>query len=94
MWFESFPLVFGGIYGFNIGQQGLVFWASLSLASPRSVCPSDLSVLVWLDVRPNIHWVVPIVGSSFFTVGVITLFNAVLIYLGMAYLAHAPMVWS
>lgn len=25
MWFESSPLVFGGIYGFNIGQQGLVF---------------------------------------------------------------------
>lgn len=25
MWFESFPLVFGGIYGFNIGQQGSVF---------------------------------------------------------------------
>ncbi|KAF2100720.1 MFS general substrate transporter [Rhizodiscina lignyota] len=25
LWFESFPLVFGDIYGFNIGQQGLVF---------------------------------------------------------------------
>lgn len=25
IWFESFPLVFGEIYGFNIGQQGLVF---------------------------------------------------------------------
>ena len=42
--------------------------------------------------RPNIHWIVPIVGSSFFTVGVITLFNAVLIYLGMAYPAHAASV--
>ncbi|UPL00555.1 hypothetical protein LCI18_011489 [Fusarium solani-melongenae] len=25
LWFESFPLVFGDIYGFNIGLQGLVF---------------------------------------------------------------------
>ena len=25
VWFESFPLVFGEIYRFNIGQQGLVF---------------------------------------------------------------------
>lgn len=25
LWFESFPLVFGDIYKFNIGQQGLVF---------------------------------------------------------------------
>ncbi len=25
VWFESFPLVFGGIYQFSIGQQGLVF---------------------------------------------------------------------
>ena len=25
VWFESFPLVFGDIYGFDIGQQGLVF---------------------------------------------------------------------
>lgn len=24
IWFESFPLVFGGIYGFDSGQQGLV----------------------------------------------------------------------
>jgi DHA1 family multidrug resistance protein-like MFS transporter len=25
IWFESFPLVFGDIYGFSLGQQGLVF---------------------------------------------------------------------
>lgn len=25
IWFESFPIVFGDIYGFDIGQQGLVF---------------------------------------------------------------------
>ena len=28
-WFESFPLVFGDIYGFDISQQGLVFLAIL-----------------------------------------------------------------
>lgn len=25
IWFESFPLVFGGIYGFNLGLQGVAF---------------------------------------------------------------------
>ena len=25
LFFESFPLVFGDIYGFSIGQQGLAF---------------------------------------------------------------------
>lgn len=25
LWFESFPLVFGGIYGFGLGAQGLPF---------------------------------------------------------------------
>lgn len=25
IWFESFPMVFGDIYDFNAGQQGLVF---------------------------------------------------------------------
>ena len=25
MWFESFPIVFEGIYGFNLGQEGLSF---------------------------------------------------------------------
>ena len=24
-WVESFPLVFGGIYGFDVGAQGLVY---------------------------------------------------------------------
>lgn len=25
IWFESFPIVFEGIYGFNLGQQGLAY---------------------------------------------------------------------
>ena len=33
-----------------LASRGWFFWASPSLASPRSVCPSDLSVLVWLGV--------------------------------------------
>lgn len=36
MWCESFPLVFGGIYGFNIGQQGSVFFG-ISVASLTAV---------------------------------------------------------
>lgn len=29
IWFESFPIVFGGIYGFDVGSQGLVFLSIL-----------------------------------------------------------------
>ena len=29
IWFESFPLVFGGVYHFNLGEQGLAFFGIL-----------------------------------------------------------------
>lgn len=29
--------------------------------------------------RPAVHWVVPIIGSSFFTIGALLMFNAVLV---------------
>lgn len=42
LWFESFPLVFGGIYGFTISQQGLVFLAIFIFA-----CISVACFLLW-----------------------------------------------
>lgn len=33
IWFESFPVVFGGIYGFDVGSQGLVFLSILVFAA-------------------------------------------------------------
>ncbi len=40
-WFESFPLVFGSIYHFDLGQQGLVFlgiFVGTLVALPLSLC--------------------------------------------------------
>jgi hypothetical protein len=30
----------------------------------------------------SVHWIVPIIGSSFFSIGTVLLFNSVLNYLG------------
>lgn len=35
--------------------------------------------------RADVHWIVPIIGSSFFSIGAVLLFNGVLNYLGDAY---------
>jgi DHA1 family multidrug resistance protein-like MFS transporter len=42
--------------------------------------------------RESIHWIVPIIGSSFFTIGAFLLFNSVLNYLGDAYPEYAASV--
>ncbi|KAI1819937.1 MFS general substrate transporter [Xylaria intraflava] len=46
IWFESFPLVFGGIYGFNTGQQGLVFLGILVFT-----LISLTLYLIWINKR-------------------------------------------
>jgi DHA1 family multidrug resistance protein-like MFS transporter len=35
--------------------------------------------------RPSVHWIVPIIGSSFFSIGAVPLFNAILNYQSDAY---------
>lgn len=42
--------------------------------------------------RPDIHWIMPVIGSAFFAVGSLLLFNAVLNYLTDAYPAHVASV--
>merc|ERR1711964_410459 len=42
--------------------------------------------------RESVHWIVPIIGSSFFTIGAFLLFNSVLNYLGDAYPEYAASV--
>lgn len=44
--------------------------------------------------RESVHWVVPIIGSGFFTVGAFLLFNCVLNYLGDAYPEYAASVFA
>ncbi|KAF2816391.1 MFS general substrate transporter, partial [Mytilinidion resinicola] len=127
LWFESFPLVFGGIYGFDSGAQGLVFlgifvgaiitvplfllWVRYRI-TPRLTDPSfkpemllppmflgaaALPIcLFWYgwSAKESIHWIMPIIGSSFFTVGVVTLFNPVFNYLGMGYPAYPASIFA
>nr|POE47527.1 caffeine resistance protein 5 [Quercus suber] len=42
--------------------------------------------------RPEIHWIVPIIGSSFFSIGAFLLFNSILNYLPDAYPEYAASV--
>ncbi|RJE17884.1 resistance protein [Aspergillus sclerotialis] len=126
VWFESFPIVFEGIYHFNLGQLGLAFLGILIGAflvippyyywiykkvepqfdegghlSPEARLPPALVggcfipiCLFWFgwSARPSIHWIMPIIGSSYFSIGTFLLFNSVLNYLPDAYPDYAASV--
>lgn len=127
VWFESFAIVFAGIYGFNLGQQGLAYIGILTGAlitippyywwmhryleprfdpetgnvPPEARLPPAIVggffipiCLFWFgwSARPSIHWIMPIVGSGFFSVGAFLLFNPVLNYLSDAYPEYAASV--
>lgn len=127
IWFESFPVVFTGIYGFNSGQQGLAFlgifvgtlitvplfllWIRYGIVprfsrpdfKPEMVLPPaffgafSLPIcLFWYgwSARSDVHWIMPIIGSAIFPVGIITLFNSVLNYLVISYPAHAASIFA
>ncbi|KAM3071372.1 GTPase-activating protein [Clarireedia jacksonii] len=44
--------------------------------------------------RPSVHWIVPIIGSSFFSIGAFLLFNSVLNYIGDAYPEYAASAYA
>ncbi|TVY91629.1 Caffeine resistance protein [Lachnellula willkommii] len=127
LWFESFPIVFGGIYGFSIGSQGLVFlgififavfsmfsyllWIKVKLVrkitdgnfKPEMVLPPMFVggfalpiCMFWFgwSSRSSIHWIMPIIGSGFFSIGVVTLFNSLFTYLGLTFTAYAGSVFA
>ncbi|KAF2832809.1 MFS general substrate transporter [Ophiobolus disseminans] len=119
IWFESFPLVFSEIYGFNLGLEGvaflgilvgtliacaclftwLYFWQEKQFDDNGNIEPEKRLIpamvgcfavpicLFWFGwtSRESIHWIVPIIGTSFFGMAAFTLFNAVLPYLSDAY---------
>ncbi|KXS94795.1 hypothetical protein AC578_4045 [Pseudocercospora eumusae] len=118
-WFEAFPLVFGGIYGFNLGQQGLAYLGILvgcliftppyfywvhkyinpytnddGTIKPEKRLPAAIVGSFFLPVclfwfgwsaRESVHWIMPIIGSVFFSIGGGALFNALLSYQSDAY---------
>ena len=128
LWFESFPIVFVGIYGFTLGKEGLAFlgifigvfivmppffWYLHRYTEPRFNEDGELKpelrlppafvgafcipvCLFWFgwSARESIHWIMPIIGSTFFTIGAFLLFNCVLNYLGDAYPKYAASVYA
>lgn len=128
VWFESFAIVFEGIYGFNLGEEGLsflgIFIGGLLVLPPyclylykvqepqfnengelkpeKRLPPAFVGsfavpiCMFWFGwtSRPSVPWIVPIIGSGFFTVGAFLLFNSVLNYLGDAYPNDAASVYA
>ena len=50
LFFESFPLVFGNIYGFNLGEQGLAFlgeFRAMTLCGLPLINPLHNSKATW-----------------------------------------------
>ena len=46
------------------------------------------------SARKSIRWIMPVIGSSFFTIGTVTLFNAVLNYLGISCPPYAASIFA
>ncbi|EXJ68716.1 uncharacterized protein A1O5_08510 [Cladophialophora psammophila CBS 110553] len=126
IWFESFPIVFSGIYGFSLGLEGTAFlgiligvlitlppfiWYQRKYIEPKFNEEGELRpewrlppafvgafaipiCLFWFgwSARPDIHWIMPIIGTAWFSVGAFLLFNSVLNYLADAYPAYAASV--
>lgn len=128
VWFESFAIVFEGIYEFNLSEEGLSFLGILfgalfviipfciylhyiqepqfdengNIAPEKRLPPACVGAfaipicLFWFGwtSRASIHWIVPIIGSGFFSIGAFLLFNSVLNYLGDAYPNDAASVYA
>lgn len=120
LFFEAFPLVFGGVYGFNLQESGLSFiglligmsiglatdpfwdrqYEQLFAKTPTNPPPPELrlppamagSILVPIGIfwfawtaRASIHWIVPIIGTSVFGIGVLLTFSGIFTFLVDAY---------
>jgi len=126
IWFESFPIVFSGIYGFSLGLVGTAFlgifvgvfvvlgpfiWYQKKYIEPKFNDKGELQpewrlppsfvgafaipiCLFWFgwSSRADVHWIVPIIGSGWFSIGAFLLFNSVLNYLSDAYPQDAASV--
>lgn len=128
IWFESFPIVFGEIYGFSLGLMGTAFlgimvgaiialppfiWYHHKYVEPKFNDKGELTpewrlpptfvgafcvpiCLFWFgwSARPDIHWIVPIIGTAWFSIGVFLVFLCVLNYLADAYAPYAASVMA
>jgi MFS transporter, DHA1 family, multidrug resistance protein len=128
LWFESFPIVFIGIYNFSLGKLGLAFLGILMGAfvtippffwylykyqeplfneageiKPEYRLPPAFVGAFFIPVclfwfgwssRASVHWIMPVIGSGFFSIGAFLLFISVLAYLGDAYPKYVASVYA
>ncbi|KAI9703915.1 MAG: hypothetical protein M1820_005697 [Bogoriella megaspora] len=126
--FEAFPLAYIGIYGFNIGELGIVFvcivvsclvgiaiyiayqWYYLEpdiiknglRAQEHRLVPALFAVwllpiaLFWFGwtARASIHWIVSIIGITFFGIGAFVLFQCIFMYLPLTYPPYAASLFA
>ncbi|KAJ6209167.1 benomyl/methotrexate resistance protein [Bipolaris maydis] len=100
LWFESFPIVFEGIYHFHLGSMGLAFLGILigfdgngNIAPEKRMFPGMIGCffvpicMFWFgwSVRADVHFMVPIVGSGSFGIAAFSVFQGALPYLSDAY---------
>ncbi|KAH9976873.1 MFS transporter [Lactifluus volemus] len=126
VWFESFPIVFIGIYHWREQLLGLSFLGIF--VGALITIPPFFAYLYWVqepkyndkgELKPeqrmpvaifgaflvpiclfwfgwtsrvDVHWIVPIIGSSLFSISALLLFNTVLNYLADAYPTYAASV--
>ncbi|KIV82108.1 hypothetical protein PV11_04239 [Exophiala sideris] len=126
--FEAFPLVYVGIYDFNIGELGVVFtcivvgcvfgiiiyvsyvWFYLEpdikknglRAQEHRLVPALFAVMLmptgmfWFGwtAEPNIHWIVSIIGITFYATGAFILFQCIFMYLPLTYPQYAASLFA
>ena len=55
--------------------------------------PICLFLFGWTS-RASVHWIVPVISSGLFSIGVVTLFNSLFNYLGITYAKYAASVFA
>jgi DHA1 family multidrug resistance protein-like MFS transporter len=126
--FEAFPEVFIGYYGFNLGELGLTFlsitvgvifaigcyWTYVyyvvepyirknGLGAPERrlipalgaafLCPIGLFIFGWTS-RPSIHWIVPVIGITIFTIGIFIVIQCIFLFLPLTYPQYAASLFA
>jgi DHA1 family multidrug resistance protein-like MFS transporter len=126
--FEAFPEVYIGFYGFNLGEMGLTFlsitvgvilaiscyWAyvyyvvepfirSNGLGPPERrlipalvssfFCPVGLFLFGW-TANKDIHWIVPTIGITIFTIGIFIVIQCIFLFLPLTYPQYAASLFA
>ncbi|KAK8866180.1 hypothetical protein IAR55_001331 [Kwoniella newhampshirensis] len=131
VWFESFPLVFVQVHGFNSGEQGLAFlgifvgsWLACAVfcwyihvylepifdknngvipcpeirlypAPIAAFCiPIAMFGFGWSGQYESVHWIVPIIMTSFFGIGAFILFQTIFAYFGDVFYTEVASVYT